>query len=105
MHACGKVLALALLGTAVATPFAVKSASFRVGITIVDACNIRTPASAPEHVRNPVQADCSGDTPYNVALGDRSMHDDDRSRPAIVPDDGAVPGSDDRKSRIATFTF
>lgn len=105
MHACRIAVATALLSMAVATPFAAKSASFRVGITIVEACNVRTPTSVPEHARNPVQADCSADTPYSVALGDRSMHDDDRSRPAIVPDDGAVLSSADQKSRIATFTF
>ncbi|MGH8084975.1 MAG: hypothetical protein ACREPV_06840 [Lysobacter sp.] len=103
MHACRIAVATALLSMAVAAPFAAESASLRVGITIVEACNIRTTAFDSERERDPVQADCSADTPYSVALGDRSMPDG-RSRPALVPDDGKVLTAG-KKVRIATFTF
>ncbi len=105
MHACRIAIATALLSMAVATPFAAKSASLRVGITIVEACNIRTTAFDPERARDPVQADCSADTPYSVALGGRSMRDDGRSRPATVPEGGGILVSADHGVRIATFTF
>lgn len=103
MHACGKALAFALLGTAVAFPIAAKSASLHIGITIVEACDVRTPGLASSHTGNPVQAKCSSDTPYSVAVENHPMHGDGRSHPAIVPDDGSAvvpPGF-----RIATFTL
>lgn len=103
MHVCGKVLAFALLGTAVVSPFAAKSASLHIGITIVEACDVRTPGLASGHAGNPVEADCSSDTPYSVALGSHSMHGDGRSRPAIVPDDGTAVAPSG--FRIATFTL
>ncbi len=105
MHACRIAVATALLSMAVATPFAAKSASLRVGITIVEACNVRTTAFDSERARDPVQADCSADTPYSVALGNRSMRADGRSRPGIVPDDGTVLISAEQRFRIVTFTL
>ena len=106
MHACRFATASILLGMAVATPFAAKSASFRVGITIVDACEVRTSAYTLASTRDAMQADCSADTPYSVTLGDRSMQSGDlRSSPAIDPEDGIVLVSPDQKYRIATFTF
>ncbi|MGY1425197.1 hypothetical protein [Lysobacter sp. A289] len=105
MHARRIAVATALLGMAFATPFATESASIRVGITIVQACNIQTTAFDSERAFNPVQADCSAKTPYSIALGDRSVHDDGRSRPAIVPDDNAVPSSPEQPLPVATLTL
>ncbi|GAB2620450.1 hypothetical protein GCM10027191_15660 [Novilysobacter erysipheiresistens] len=103
MHACGKALAFALLGTAVAFPIAAKSASLHIGITIVEACDVRTREFASSHPGDPVEAKCSSDTPYSVAVESHPAHGDGRPLPAIVPDDGsavAPPGY-----RIATFTL
>lgn len=103
MHACAKVLAFTLLGTAVAFPFAAKGASLHIGITIVEACDVQTPGPSSGHADRPVEAECSSDTPYSVAVENHPIRGDGRSRPAIVPHDGgsvAPPGF-----RVATFTL
>ena len=102
MHACRPVLVFVLLMTAVATPFAAKSASLRVGIEIVEACDVRTSGPASASPGSPVAAKCASGTPYSIALQKRSIHDDGRSRPAIVPDDGTMAPAG---FQIATFTL
>lgn len=103
MHACRRAIPPFLLGMALIVSYAVTAASFQVGITIVKGCDTRTGDYFDHNTGAAVRVDCSTDTPYNVSVGDRPMHDG-RSPPPVVPHDTHLV-SVDQQFRIATMTF
>ena len=102
MDACRIAVATALLAMA-AVPATAQSASLRVGIRIVEACQARIPVYVQHVARDPA-VKCSPDTPHSIAWSHDPGGTDHPEPESLRARDSSYPSTRDG-FKVATVTF